>query len=212
MAASSSTRGYLPLPIRGSLKVNETTNWQALGRNSVNAREMTDVAGIRMSPSGIAELPTITPGPAPAVPARQDTEGDHPRSSPEALRRALGTMTRSLIVDVDHYLERLFGETRDEPLSTYEFGKIVPRLQACLWSLMSDALRQANGYPDPNLKITITLACCLDAESYATGFEPTDPFARRLAGAVRDFRDLAASGERVNASAGLGSSEGRGSR
>ncbi|MFD7016680.1 hypothetical protein [Streptomyces sp. NPDC059928] len=126
------------------------------------------------------------------LPEVRSAHGGHRRSSPEQIRRALGTLSRSLVEDLDHYLERVLGEARDEPLTVYEFSKIIPRLRDCLWSLITDALRQANGYPDPDVKLIVLLAIRLDAEALVSGFVPTDPFARRLAGAVTTFRDLVA--------------------
>jgi hypothetical protein len=183
--------------IRGSLKVNETTNRQCLGRNPVNRQQAAEGIPCRMTPDGhrasaapsrrtiVVSWPVVLPKGRPAHDGRR-------RSTPEEIQRALGTMNRSLVEDLDHYLERVLGEAGDKPLTVYEFSKIIPRLRDCLWSLITDALRQANGYPDADLKLIVFLASRLDAEALGSGFVPTDPFARRLAGAVTTFRDLVA--------------------
>ncbi|MGW2225641.1 hypothetical protein [Streptomyces formicae] len=181
--------------IRGSLKVNETTNCHSPGRNPVNRQQAAEGTHCRMTPDGYrasaaSSSRTLVVSRSVSLPEGRTAHSGRRRSTPEEIRHALGTMNRSLVEDLDHYLERVLGEARDEPLTVYEFGKIIPRLRDCLWSLITDSLRQANGYPEADLKWIVLLAVRLDAEALVSGFVPTDPFARRLAGAVTTFRNL----------------------
>ena len=111
-------------------------------------------------------------------------------AAPGNLMDLLGALNDSFIKeDVDDYLDRILGWGA-EPLEPADIRKLVPRLQSCLWLLLTDALQSARGRPDKDLVRKVGFAYGLDAEGSAEGFTPTSSHARRLASLVLDLLDL----------------------
>ncbi|GAA1919725.1 DUF6415 family natural product biosynthesis protein [Streptantibioticus ferralitis] len=125
--------------------------------------------------------------------AARDMEVEPARpAAPKSLLDLLSSLTSSFIKEgVDDYLDRILGWGA-APLEPEEIRKLVPRLQGCLWYLVTDALQRVRGRPDKDLIKRVGLACGLDAEGSAKGFTPTDSYARRLASLVLDLLDLVA--------------------
>ncbi|MCZ0975907.1 hypothetical protein O1L55_40910 [Streptomyces albulus] len=168
----------------------------------MNTQQAADAVGARMIPANTISSHTVVVDQSAGLSEPQLSDGGRRRSTPQELRRALGTMTRSHVNEgVDDYLERLLGHAGGQPLSIYEFTNIVPRLQASLWSLITDALQRTNGYPDRDLKQTVKWVCALETEASSDTFVPTDVFARRQAGLVSYLLDLTSDNDGPRAAA-----------
>lgn len=113
-------------------------------------------------------------------------------AAPSSLLDLLGALNDSFLKeDVDDYLDRILGWGA-APLEPEEIRRLVPRLQECLWKLVTDALQRAHGRPDKDLVQQVGFAYGLDSEGAAQGFTPTVSYARRLASLVLDLLDLVA--------------------
>jgi hypothetical protein len=121
----------------------------------------------------------------------RDVEPARPVGS-KPLLDLLSALNASFIKqDVDDYLDRILGWGA-APLEPEDIRKLVPRLQGCLWQLLTEALKRAQGRPDRGLIQRVGFASRLDAEGSAKGFTPTVSYSRRLALLVLDLLDLVA--------------------
>ncbi|MCX4659124.1 DUF6415 family natural product biosynthesis protein [Streptomyces uncialis] len=115
----------------------------------------------------------------PALPATQ-----------QALLGLLASLKGSFLDDgVEEYLEQIIGWGAS-PLTANEMRTLVDRLHACLWPLLTDALRDADGRPDSLLRQLAASTARLDAEHRAREFVPTQSHARLLASLVGALLDL----------------------
>lgn len=136
------------------------------------------------------DLPVHDSGAAAATPVETAPPVDR-----QTLLNLLNALTSSFIQDgIDDFLDRILAWGA-EPLTPEETRVLVPRLEACLWSLLTEALRRSDGRPNEDLKKMVGAATRLDRESATAGFVATDGYARRLASLVGDFLDLVSDDE-----------------
>ncbi|MFI1830722.1 DUF6415 family natural product biosynthesis protein [Streptomyces sp. NPDC020412] len=108
----------------------------------------------------------------------------------QALLGLLNSLNGSFLDDgVEEFLERILGWGA-RPLTPDETRTLVDRLHVCLWALVTDALRGANGRPDSLLRQLVAASVRLDTERRAREFVPTQNHARLLASLVGDLLDL----------------------